>query len=73
MTHGRGSPRGCSGWFSGLGAFGGNVMTIKEKLLILWVFVVVLVGFVMSHVTAHVTSALEHFLAMALPLLCGWN
>ena len=48
-------------------------MTIKEKLLVLWVFTVVVIGFAMSHLTAHVASALEHFLAISFPLFGGWN
>ena len=48
-------------------------MTTKEKLLILWVFAVVLVSFAVNHFAAHFTTALEHFLAVTLPLLCGWN
>ena len=48
-------------------------MTIKEKLLILWVFVVVVVGFAVSHFSTHLTGALEHLLAVGLPMLCGWD
>jgi len=48
-------------------------MTTKEKLLILWVFAVVLVSFAVNHLAAHFTAGLEHFLAISLPLLCGWN
>jgi hypothetical protein len=48
-------------------------MTIKEKLLIFWVFVVVLAGFAASQFSTHLTGALEHLLAAGLPLLCGWD
>ena len=44
-------------------------MTIKEKLLFLWVFVVVIVAFVLTHVAGHLAFVLENCLALILPVL----
>jgi hypothetical protein len=43
-------------------------MTMKEKLLVLWVFVMVIVVFVLTHVAGHLTFALQNCLALLLPL-----
>jgi hypothetical protein len=43
-------------------------MTMKEKLLVLWVFVMVIVVFVLSHVAGHLVFVLQNCLALVLPL-----
>ena len=43
-------------------------MTMKEKLLVLWVFVMVIVVFVLSHVAGHLTFVLQNCLALLLPI-----
>jgi hypothetical protein len=44
-------------------------MTMKEKLLVLWVFVMVIVAFVITHVAGHLAFVLENCLALVLPIL----
>ena len=44
-------------------------MTMKEKLLVLWVFVMVIVVFVLSHVAGHLAFVLQNCLALLLPIL----
>jgi hypothetical protein len=44
-------------------------MTMKEKLLVLWVFVMVIVVFVLTHVAGHLAFALENYFALLLPTL----
>jgi len=44
-------------------------MTMKEKLIVLWVFVVVIVAFVLTHVAGHVAFVLENCFALILPVL----
>lgn len=44
-------------------------MTMKEKLLVLWVFVMVIVGFVLSHVAGHLMFVLQNCFALLLPVL----
>jgi hypothetical protein len=44
-------------------------MTMKEKLLLLWVFVMVIVVFVLSHVADHLVFVLQNCLALVLPML----
>jgi len=44
-------------------------MTMKEKLLVLWVFVVVIVVFVLTHVAGHLAFVLEDCFALILPVL----
>jgi len=48
---------------------GGRVMTMKEKLLFLWVFVAVIVAFVLTHVAGHLAFVLENCFALLLPVL----
>ena len=43
-------------------------MTMKEKLLVLWVFVMVIVVFVLSHVAGPLAFVLQNCLALVLPL-----
>jgi hypothetical protein len=44
-------------------------MTMTEKLLVLWVFVMVIVVFVLSHVAGHLAFVLQNCLALLLPIL----
>jgi hypothetical protein len=44
-------------------------MTMKEKLLMLWIFVTVIVAFVLSHVAGHLTFMLQNCFALLLPIL----
>jgi hypothetical protein len=44
-------------------------MTMKEKLLVLWVLVVVIVAFVLTHVAGHLAFVLENCFALILPVL----
>jgi hypothetical protein len=44
-------------------------MTMKEKLLMLLVFVLVIVVFVVTHVAGHLAFVLEHCFASVLPAL----
>ncbi len=44
-------------------------MTMKEKLLVLWVFVMVIGGFVITHVAGHLAFVLENCFALLLPVL----
>jgi hypothetical protein len=44
-------------------------MTMKEKWLVLWVFVVVIVAFVITHVAGHLAFVLETCFAFVLPVL----
>jgi hypothetical protein len=44
-------------------------MTMKEKLLVLWVFVMVIVVFVLTHVAGHLAFMLQNCLALVLPML----
>ncbi|HXN51183.1 MAG TPA: hypothetical protein VN943_04540 [Candidatus Acidoferrum sp.] len=44
-------------------------MTMKEKLLILWVFLMVIVAFVVTHVAGHLAFVLENCFALVLPVL----
>jgi hypothetical protein len=44
-------------------------MTMKEKLLVLWIFVMVIVNFVLSHVAGHLMFVLLNCLALLLPVL----
>jgi hypothetical protein len=44
-------------------------MTIKQKLLLLWVFVMVIVVFVVTHVAGHLAFVLENCFALLLPVL----
>jgi hypothetical protein len=48
---------------------GGRVMTMKEKLLVLWVFVMVIVAFMFTHVAGHLVFVLENCFAFALGML----
>jgi hypothetical protein len=44
-------------------------MTMKEKLLVLWVFLMVIVAFVITHVAGHVAFVLENCFALVLSVL----
>jgi hypothetical protein len=44
-------------------------MTMKEKLLVLWLFVMVVVAFVVTHVAGHLAFVIENCFAIVLPLL----
>ena len=44
-------------------------MTRKEKLLVLWVFVMVIVAFMATHIAGHLAFVLENCLASILPVL----
>jgi hypothetical protein len=44
-------------------------MTMKEKLLVLWVFLMVIVAFVITHVAGHLAFVLENYFALVLPVL----
>ncbi len=44
-------------------------MTMKEKLLMLWLFVVVIVAFVVTHAASHLVWVLQSCFAFALPML----
>ena len=39
-------------------------MTMKEKLLLLWVFVIVIVAFVLTHFAGHLAFVLENCFAL---------
>jgi hypothetical protein len=47
----------------------GMVMTMKTQFLMLWLFVMVIVGVVVTHFGGHLLFVLEHCLASVLPLL----
>jgi hypothetical protein len=40
-------------------------MTMKEKLLVLWVFVMVIVAFMFTHIAGHPAFVLENCFAFA--------
>ena len=42
-------------------------MSAKEKLLLLWVFVVVVAGFAMTHFGSYLAFFIEHCFALILP------
>jgi len=44
-------------------------MTMKEKLLVLWIFVMVIVAFVITHFAGHLAFVLENCFALVLPAL----
>jgi hypothetical protein len=44
-------------------------MTMKEKLLVLWLFVMVVVAFVVTHVAGHLAFVIENCFAIVLPML----
>jgi hypothetical protein len=44
-------------------------MTMKEKLLVLWLFVMVVVAFVVTHVAGRLVFVIENYLAIVLPML----
>ena len=44
-------------------------MTMKEKLLVLWVFLMVIVAFVITHIAGHLAFVLENCFALVLPVL----
>jgi len=44
-------------------------MTMKEKLLVLWVFLMVIVAFVITHLAGHLAFVLENCFALILPVL----
>ncbi len=44
-------------------------MTMKEKLLVLWVFLMVIFAFVLTHVAGHLAFVLENCFALVLPIL----
>jgi hypothetical protein len=47
----------------------GMVMTMKRKFLMLWLFVMVIVGVVVTHFGGHLLFVLEHCLASVLPMV----
>jgi hypothetical protein len=44
-------------------------MSMKQKLLVLWVFVMVIVVFVLNHVGGHLVFVLQNCVALVLPTL----
>ena len=48
-------------------------MEAKEKLLFLWLFVVVIITFVISHFSYHLLFALQNCLASALAVPIRWS
>jgi hypothetical protein len=48
-------------------------MTMKEKYLLLWVFLMMAVTFVMHHFAGHVAPVLESLVALAVPAACTWS
>jgi hypothetical protein len=44
-------------------------MTMKEKLLVLWVFLMVIVALVITHVAGHLAFVLENCFALLLAVL----
>jgi len=44
-------------------------MTMKEKLLVLWVFVMVIVAFMVTRIAGHLAFVLENCFAFALGML----
>jgi hypothetical protein len=48
-------------------------MTMKEKLLVLCVFVMVIVAFVVTHIASHLAFVLENCFALILPVLRSSN
>ena len=48
-------------------------MNVKAKLLVLWVFVVVLITFLVTQFSHHLLFVLENCLAFALPSLSRWS
>jgi len=44
-------------------------MTMKENLLMLWVFVMVIVAFMVTHIAGHLAFVLENCFALILPVL----
>jgi len=44
-------------------------MTMKEKLLLLWAFVMVIVAFMVTHIAGHLAFVLENCFALILPVL----
>jgi len=44
-------------------------MTMEEKLLVLWIFVMVIVAFVITHFAGHLAFVLENCFALVLPAL----
>jgi len=42
---------------------GGRVMSMQEELMVLWVFTVVIVATVVSHVASYLAFALQNFFA----------
>jgi hypothetical protein len=50
---------------------GGRVMTMKEKLLVLWLFVMVIVVFVVRHIASHLAFVIENCFAVVVPVLRG--
>ena len=42
---------------------------MKEKLLMLWLFVVVIVAFVVAHTASHLVWVVQNCFAFALPML----
>jgi hypothetical protein len=44
-------------------------MTMKEKLLVLWVFIAVIVIIVVTHIAGHLAFIVENCFAFVLPVL----
>ncbi|HEY4818289.1 MAG TPA: hypothetical protein VIH67_12730 [Candidatus Acidoferrum sp.] len=45
------------------------MMTLKEKFLVLWLFVMVIVVFAVTHIAGHLASVVENCLAAISPML----
>jgi hypothetical protein len=50
-----------------------QVMEAKEKLLFLWLFVVIVISFVITHFSHYLLFALENSLASVLAGPIGWS
>jgi hypothetical protein len=48
-------------------------MTMKEKYLLLWVFLMMAMTFAMHQFAGHVAPVLENLVAVALPASCIWS
>jgi hypothetical protein len=44
-------------------------MTMKEELLVLWIFVTVIIALLVTHIAGHLAFVLENCIAFALPTL----
>ena len=44
-------------------------MTLKTKFLVLWLFVMVIVAFAVTHIASHLAFVVENCLAAVFPML----